>query len=80
VRGKASGIGKDSTDSYISFGRRVRCYVDREAYGDGEKESLRTAVAAAETLSVTGGSAGFRGDVLILKDCKAKVVAADEKK
>jgi hypothetical protein len=37
-------------------------------------------VAAAETLSVTGGSAGFRGDVLILKDCKAKVVAADEKK
>ena len=80
VRGKASGIGKDSTDSYISFGRRIRCYVDREAYGDAEKESLRAAIAEAEPLAVTGGSAAFRGDVLVLKDCKAKVVVADEKK
>ena len=80
LRGQASGITKDSTDSYLSFGRRVRCYLDRETYGDADREKLRTATTANEPLSVTGVSAGFRGDVLILKDCKVKVLVKEDKK
>jgi hypothetical protein len=80
LRGRASSIGKDGTDSYISFGRRIRCFIDREAYGDADREKLRAAAAADDMLTVTGVSAGFRGDVLVLKDCKAEIVVKDEKK
>ena len=80
LHGKSSGIGKEGNESFVAFGRRIRCYLDREAFGEGEREALRTALAADGMVSVSGFSAGLRGDVLIMRDCSARAVVADDKK
>jgi len=79
VRGKPSGVGKEGANGFVSFGRRIRCYLDRGFY-DEQKDKLRESAEGDGLLAVTGVSAGVRGDVLILRDCKAKEITEEPKK
>lgn len=79
IRGRVSGLGKDGTDGYLSFGRRIRCYLERSFYEE-QKGTLREAAESEGLMDVTGVSAGIRGDVLILRECKAREVVEEPKK
>jgi hypothetical protein len=79
LRGLPTSIGKDGPDPYLAFDRRIRCYLDRGHY-EAAKDTLRAAVEAKTELLVTGGQAGLRGDLLVLKDCEAKPLPKDGEK
>ncbi|NLF18546.1 MAG: PEGA domain-containing protein [Lentisphaerae bacterium] len=74
IRGKPTSIGKEGPNSYVAFGRRIRCYIDRDDY-EANKERLRKAVDDDKgAIEISGTSSGIRGDVLVLRDCKARDV------
>ena len=60
-------MGKDGMAGYIAFGRRIRCFIDRDLY-DRDGERLRAAVAGKAALTVKGRVVGLRGDALVLVD------------
>jgi hypothetical protein len=77
LRDRPTGVGKEGPDPYLAFDRRIRCYLNRDFY-EVEKDAMRQAAEAGTELEVTGGQAGMRGDLLVLKDCEAKPVPKDE--
>lgn len=66
ITGVPSGSGKDGLGGYVSFGRHVRCFIDREAYEE-QKEKLRLATEAGTPIQISGLSPGMRGPILVLR-------------
>jgi pSer/pThr/pTyr-binding forkhead associated (FHA) protein len=63
-----TSAGRDGLGGYIAFGRRVRCFVDREHFA-ASSDRIRVAIETEGPITVRGVGAGVRGDTVIVREC-----------
>ncbi len=66
VSGVPTSSGKDGMGGYVAFGRRIRCFIDRDVYL-AQKDKIKAAVNTESPIRVGGTSPGMRGSILVLR-------------